>query len=76
MLEETHGIALTVAEGAVQKVSELGYSPAFGARPLRQVISEKVKSVLAEKILRKEIARGNTVEILYENEEFKFKITA
>jgi len=74
ILRETHGIDLQFSETAVQKMAELGYSPVFGARPLRQVISENIRSVLAEKILRKELGRGNAVELLWENSEFKFKI--
>ncbi len=72
-LKETHGIDLAFADSALQKISELGYSPVFGARPLRQVIADKVKSVLAEKILRKEITRGDKLECVFENNEFQFQ---
>ncbi|MEK9168339.1 MAG: AAA family ATPase, partial [Patescibacteria group bacterium] len=51
-LEETNGISLDFDEAVVKKIAELGYDPVFGARPLRGVISEKLRSVLAEKILR------------------------
>jgi ATP-dependent Clp protease ATP-binding subunit ClpA len=73
-LLDTHGIKITVAEEALVKIAELGYSPVFGARPLRQVISEKIRSVLAEKILKKEIARGNALKIIFENNQFDFKV--
>lgn len=73
-LSETHGIELRFDDSVIQKIAELGYSPVFGARPLRQVISDNLRSVLAEKILRKEIGRGNVVELLWENSEFKFVI--
>jgi ATP-dependent Clp protease ATP-binding subunit ClpB len=49
-------------EAVVKKIAELGYDPVFGARPLRGVISEKIRSVLAEKILRGEIAKGDSVK--------------
>jgi len=73
-LSETHSIELRFGEMVVQKVAELGFSPVFGARPLRQVIAENIRSVLAEKILRQEISRGDMVEIILENNEFRFKI--
>ena len=73
-LSESQGISLTINETAIQKISELGYSPVFGARPLRQVISDKLRSVLAEKILRKEIVRGNKIELAFINNDFEFKI--
>ncbi len=75
LLREVHGITLQVERGAIQKIAELGYSPVFGARPLRQVISEKIRGVLAEKILKKEIARGNTVSLDYKETNFVFQVT-
>lgn len=74
LLSDTHGVALAVEESAIQEITRLGYSPVFGARPLRQVISEKVKGVLAEKILRRELPRGKTVTISFSGGEFQFAI--
>ncbi|MDI6733994.1 MAG: ATP-dependent Clp protease ATP-binding subunit [Patescibacteria group bacterium] len=71
-LRETQGIEFMADDTAVKKIAELGYSPVFGARPLRQVISEKVRSVLAEKILRKEIGRGDVVYFSFKKDDFKF----
>lgn len=75
-LRETHGIDLTADSAALSKLAALGWSPVFGARPLRAVVSEKVRSVLAEKILRKEIGRGNSLLLTCENDTFEFKVTA
>ena len=74
ILRETHGIDLQFEESVVKKIAALGYSPVFGARPLRQVISDNLRSVLAEKILRKEIDRGNTIKVELEGEKFVFRI--
>ena len=71
-LEETNGISLDFDEAVVKKIAELGYNPVFGARPLRGVISEKLRSVLAEKILREEIVKGGSVKVILENGEIKF----
>ena len=76
ILRETHGIDLRFEESVIKKIAELGYSPVFGARPLRQVIADNFRSVLAEKILRKEIGRGNAIQVILENEKFEFKITS
>ncbi len=62
-LKATHAVELVCDDQAVQKIAELGYDPVFGARPLRAVMSEKIRSVLAEKILRNEIVRGDRVLI-------------
>lgn len=73
-LEETHGITLSVDKEVLVRLAELGYNPVFGARPLRQVISEKIRGVLAEKLLRKEIARGNSVRAILDGEEIRLSV--
>lgn len=73
-LKDAHGIELVVEDSAVREIARRGYSPVFGARPLRGAISENIKSVLAEKILKKEIARGNVVKISYPDHRFEFKV--
>ena len=75
LLRETHGIELRLEDSAIREIARQGYSPVFGARPLRQVISAKVRSSLAEKILRKEILRGDTLSLSAEEEKFDWKIT-
>ncbi|MFA5099180.1 MAG: ATP-dependent Clp protease ATP-binding subunit [Candidatus Paceibacterota bacterium] len=62
-VSEIQGINLTFDKAVVEKVAELGFDPVFGARPLRGVISEKIRSVLAEKILRGEIEKGGNLNV-------------
>ncbi|KLR72342.1 Clp protease ClpX, partial [Geobacillus sp. T6] len=45
------GIELEVTEAAKEKLAELGYHPAFGARPLRRVIQEHVEDNIADCLL-------------------------
>lgn len=45
------GITITFTEEAKKKIAELGYHPAFGARPLRRVIQEKVEDAIADVLL-------------------------
>jgi len=71
-LSEVQGINLIFENDAIKKIAELGYNPVFGARPLRGVISEKIRSVLAEKILKGEVEKGANVKVALENEELKF----
>ncbi|MDP3052338.1 MAG: ATP-dependent Clp protease ATP-binding subunit [bacterium] len=74
ILGENQGIELKFEDDVIKKIAELGYSPVFGARPLRQVISENIRGVLAEKILRKEISRGNTIQVTLAGENLEFKV--
>ncbi|MEK7192230.1 MAG: ATP-dependent Clp protease ATP-binding subunit [Patescibacteria group bacterium] len=71
-LRETNSIDISFDDLAADKIMELGYDPVFGARPLRAVISEKIKGVLAEKILRKEIGRGSIIKVSYDGQTFRF----
>jgi ATP-dependent Clp protease ATP-binding subunit ClpC len=72
-LSAAQAIDLTFDESAVSAVAEQGYDPVFGARPLRNVISQKLRSVLAELILKGEIKKGDALTCVFENEQFVFK---
>jgi len=45
------GLSLEVTEGVKVRLAELGYHPAFGARPLRRVIQEQLEDRIADFIL-------------------------
>lgn len=45
------GISLNVSDDAKKKLSELGYNPAFGARPLRRVIQQYVEDGITDLVL-------------------------
>ena len=66
------GIAFAADDAAIALLVKLGYEPAFGARPLRRVLEEKIRAPLAEKILKKEIVRGGTLTLSAEGEGFRF----
>jgi ATP-dependent Clp protease ATP-binding subunit ClpB len=70
---KAQGIFLDFDPAAVAEVAKLGYDPAFGARPLRRVIDEKIKSPLASALLGKTIAKGDRIKLVYENDTFTFK---
>jgi len=70
-LVHEEGIELSFSPDAVRKIAELGYDPAFGARPLRRVIEEKIKAPLSEAILKKEIVKGGEAVVSWENGAFR-----
>lgn len=47
----------------VEELSQLGFDPSLGARPLRRVIQEKVENYLANQILQDKIKKGDTIVI-------------
>ena len=71
MMKE-RGIYLEFTPEALREIAKLGYDPAFGARPLRRVIEEKVRAPLSEAILGKKVAKGNRVKLVFENDKFDF----
>ncbi len=44
-------------------LAQAGYDPVYGARPLKRVIQRELQNPLAEKILKSEIAEGDTVKV-------------
>jgi len=68
------GIEISFDDQAVRRLAALGFDPVFGARPLRKVLSEQVKSPLAEKILAGEIRRGSRIRFGREGDGLKIMI--
>lgn len=69
---EAQGITLVFETSCIEEISKQGYEPAFGARPLRRVIDEKIKAPLAGKILEKGIGRGSRVRVAFREGAFEF----
>ncbi len=67
------GIHLEVDPAAAAQIAKLGYDPAFGARPLRRVIEEKIRAPLAEAILSGTVIKGGRIRLVFENNEFGFR---
>ncbi len=56
-------IKLDLTEAAKMSLVELGYEPAFGARPLRRAILKRLQDPLAEQILAGGYASGSVVKV-------------
>ena len=54
-------LGLEVSEAAKDRLTDLGYEPAFGARPLKRVIVKNLQDPLAEEVLRGGYGPGDTV---------------
>ncbi len=57
------GLALEVSDAARRKLAELGYDPAYGARPLRRVLQKRILDPLALEILDARYGPGDTVMV-------------
>jgi len=56
-------VRLTLTGAARDLLAELGYDPAFGARPLGRVIDERVKRPLTDELLFGRLAGGGAVTV-------------
>ena len=65
-------ITLSVSDAAKAQIVELGYQPAFGARPLKRVILKELQDPLAETLLRGGYQDGATVNVDFDGNEFTF----
>jgi ATP-dependent Clp protease ATP-binding subunit ClpB len=63
---------LEVSDAAKDQLVELGYEPAFGARPLKRVILKNLQDPMAEEILRGGYEPNDTVHVDYTADAFTF----
>jgi ATP-dependent Clp protease ATP-binding subunit ClpC len=56
-------VSIEFTTEALDKLSEAGYDPAFGARPLRRVLQRMVEDPMSEMILKGEIPTGSKIII-------------
>jgi ATP-dependent Clp protease ATP-binding subunit ClpB len=57
------GVTVALSDDARTLLGNLGYDPAYGARPLRRVIQKQLTDRLALALLEGEIRSGDTVEV-------------
>ena len=76
-LEKQVKIHLTWTDEALQELTDKGFDPQFGARPLRRVIQRDIEDAISEKILMGELTDGEHVKVDAEGEgplgEFTFE---
>ncbi|NLT15089.1 MAG: ATP-dependent Clp protease ATP-binding subunit [Clostridiales bacterium] len=60
---KTMGIDMTADDAAIDLLSEKGFDPIYGARPLRRAIQNAVEDAAAEKILEGRIKEGDKVTV-------------
>jgi len=58
---EAKGIGFDVTDAAVQELTQKGYDPKFGARPLRRVVQEEVDNAIANALLEGKVKRRDTI---------------
>lgn len=67
-------ITLEITDLAKEKISEVGYDPEYGARPLRRAIQKHIEDRLSEELLKGTVLTGQKVRIDVEDGEFIVKL--
>ncbi len=68
---QEQGIDITLTEEAKEHISDAGFDPQYGARPLRRALQKEVEDRLSEELLKGTINKGDAVKISYENNEIQ-----
>jgi ATP-dependent Clp protease ATP-binding subunit ClpB len=68
------GVQVSLTEDARTLIGNLGYDPAYGARPLRRVIQKQLTDHLALALLQGELREGDSVTVDAEGGELALKV--
>jgi len=69
MLRELNGrladrkIEISLTPAAKTRIAEIGFDPAYGARPLRRALQKRIEDALAMRILEGEFPEGDRVTV-------------
>ena len=66
-------VTIELSSAAKEWLSERGYDPLYGARPLARVIQEHVKKPLAEELLFGKLAKGGSVKVGFAEGKLTFE---
>jgi ATP-dependent Clp protease ATP-binding subunit ClpB len=67
-------ITMALTEAALDVVIDLGYDPAYGARPLKRVIQKQIVDPLALMLIQAEVREGDHVVVDAENGALTFTV--
>jgi ATP-dependent Clp protease ATP-binding subunit ClpC len=56
-------IDLKITASVKKQIAEAGFSPKYGARPLRRKIQEKIENPLSDMILNGELREGDEITV-------------
>ena len=65
-------MAIRFTEAALDKLSEAGFDPVYGARPLKRVIQSRVENGLANAILQGDYVAGDRIVVDGDETGFSF----
>jgi ATP-dependent Clp protease ATP-binding subunit ClpB len=70
------GVDVRLTDAARDLLGDLGYDPAFGARPLKRVISKNLVDPMALALLKGEFAGGDHIVVDADEGDLRFTVSA
>jgi ATP-dependent Clp protease ATP-binding subunit ClpB len=69
-------LGLELSSAATQRLTEQGYDPVYGARPLKRAIQRSIENPLAAELLSGRFHPGDLIRVDVDGEAFKFERVA
>jgi ATP-dependent Clp protease ATP-binding subunit ClpC len=69
---EERDLTLELTTKAKERLMEIGYEPALGARPLRRAVQREIEDRISEQILQGELKNSSHIVVDFANGEFTF----
>ena len=69
---EERDMTLELTDAAKQRLMELGFEPALGARPLRRAVQREIEDRISEQILQGELKNASDIKVDFVGGEFVF----
>ncbi len=67
------GMKIELTEESKHQLAEEGWDPAYGARPLKRTIQQRIENPLATRILQGEFGDGDTIKVNVQGKSFLFE---
>ncbi|MBC7860073.1 MAG: AAA family ATPase, partial [Burkholderiaceae bacterium] len=69
-------MAIEISDPALQKISEAGYDPVYGARPLKRAIQQQIENPLSKLILEGKFGPKDVIQVGVQGSELSFNVAA
>ena len=67
-------VKLAVSSSVIDYLAKEGYSPQYGARPLKRLIQSKILTPIAGLMISKGLSKGGTISVDMKGGEFSFSV--
>ena len=66
------GLTIRVSDEAKKEIADEGYDPAYGARPIKRVLQQRIANPLASAMLGQKVAELGVIDVGYDGYNFTF----